>query len=119
MAILSVSDAKRQFSTLLKRAAYGGETITIGSRGRPEAALISVAELSRLRAVDMEHDARELEEVVRTSTSIRGLGELLSATGVAEQAVRMRRGLLPVRRRQGKAAAPGDRCRTIYGLTPG
>lgn len=86
--IISVSDAKRQFSNLLKRAAYGGETITIGSRGRPEAALISVSELARLRAIEMEHDARQLEEAVRTSRGTAGIDDLLTAWGVAEGSVR-------------------------------
>lgn len=83
-----VAEAKRQFSNLLKRVAYGGETITIGSRGRPEAALISVPELARLRAIEMEQDMRQLEEAVRTSSGTVGLNELLEASEVAESRVR-------------------------------
>ncbi|MHB8731223.1 MAG: type II toxin-antitoxin system prevent-host-death family antitoxin [bacterium] len=83
-----VAEAKRQFSNLLKRVAYGGEIVTIGSRGRPEAALISVAELARLRAIEMEQDVRQLEEAVRTSTGTVGLRDLLEASGVAESRAR-------------------------------
>jgi prevent-host-death family protein len=82
--IVPVAEAKRQFSTLLKRAAYGGETITIGTRGRPEAALISVGELER-RAMEMYYDAKKLEHAVRTSKGTVGIRELLEAAGVAEE----------------------------------
>lgn len=82
---IPVSEAKRQFSNLLKRAAYGGETIMIGSRGKPEAALISVRELDRLRAVEMHYDAKRLEHAVRTSAGTVGIRALLGAVGVAEE----------------------------------
>ena len=65
--IYRIADAKRQFSELVERAAYKGETVTVGTRGRPKVALISVDELRRLRELEMERDARLLEEAVRRS----------------------------------------------------
>ena len=37
---LNVAEAKRQFSDLLGRVAYGGETVVITRRGRPMARLV-------------------------------------------------------------------------------
>lgn len=39
---LNVAEAKRRFSDLLGRVAYGGETILITRRGRPMAKLVPV-----------------------------------------------------------------------------
>ena len=39
---VNVADAKRHFSDLLGRVAYGGETITITRRGKPMARLVPV-----------------------------------------------------------------------------
>jgi prevent-host-death family protein len=39
---VSVANAKREFSDLLGRVAYGGETILITRRGRPMAKLVPV-----------------------------------------------------------------------------
>lgn len=77
--IYSIAEAKRHFSDLVKRAAYKGETVTVGSRGKPEAALISVEELRRLRDLELERDARLLEEAVRRSRGAVDIGGLLRA----------------------------------------
>jgi prevent-host-death family protein len=41
---LNVAEAKRRFSDLLGRVAYGGETILITRRGRPMAKLVPAGE---------------------------------------------------------------------------
>lgn len=46
---LGIREARRAFSELVKRVAYGGEEIRIGSRGREEATLIGTHDLERLR----------------------------------------------------------------------
>lgn len=48
---VNVSEAKRRFSDLLGRVAYGGESILITRRGRPMARLVppSASEEPRLR----------------------------------------------------------------------
>lgn len=65
MQAISVVEAKRRFSELLRRAAYGNETVIVGSRGRPEVAIIAVAEWERLRAIEDERDARLVEQLIR------------------------------------------------------
>jgi prevent-host-death family protein len=42
MKAVSVADAKREFSDLLGRVAYGGETVLITRRGKPMAKLVPV-----------------------------------------------------------------------------
>ena len=108
--VIPITEAKRRFSDLLKRAAYGGETVTIGSRGKPEAALISVAELERLRAMEMEHDARLLEETVRTSAGTVGLRDLLRDLGKPRTPERPHATPAPERRDR-TAAARSSRAR--------
>lgn len=53
MTKLNVAEAKKQFSDLLGRVAYGGETIVITRRGRPLAKLapLAVEESSHLADV--------------------------------------------------------------------
>jgi len=54
MISLNVAEAKKQFSDLLGRVAYGGETILITRRGRPMARLVppDAAESAHLANVD-------------------------------------------------------------------
>lgn len=46
-SVLNVAEAKQQFSTLLGRVAFGGETIVITRRGRPMGKLVPVSEGER------------------------------------------------------------------------
>lgn len=85
--VINVAEARRRFSDLLKRVAYGGETIVIGSRGKPEAALISADELERLRSLEKERDARLLEMTVRASRGTVGVHELLRAWSDSQEPV--------------------------------
>jgi len=77
--IYTIAEAKGRFSELVRRAAYKGEIITIGMRGRPEVALISFEELERLRRLEDERDAQLLEEAVRTSSGTGTVADLLAA----------------------------------------
>ena len=86
--VYSIADARQRFSDLVKRAAYKGETVTIGTRGKPEAALISVDELRRLQQAEAERDARLLEEAVRRSTGTVGVSELLRVWAGTSKQVR-------------------------------
>ena len=45
MAQISVTTARREFAELINRVAYGHESIIIGRRGKPLAALIPIAAL--------------------------------------------------------------------------
>jgi len=75
MQAISVVEAKRRFSELLRRAAYGNETVLVGSRGRPEVAIVSVEEWERLRAIEDERDARLVEEAIRQGGELYSLGD--------------------------------------------
>ncbi len=64
----SVTEAKRSFSELLNRAAYGNERIVVTSHDNPKAAVISIEDLRRLEwledlaaalEADMEFEAGE------------------------------------------------------------
>ena len=65
----NVSEAKRQFSDLLGRVAYGGESILITRRGRPMARLVppTASQAPRLRDLRgwMEEDDPFFETVDR------------------------------------------------------
>lgn len=50
--IVSVAEAKARFSDLMARAVHRGERFLIARRGRPMAALISVADLERLEQAE-------------------------------------------------------------------
>jgi prevent-host-death family protein len=57
MISLNVAEAKKQFSDLLGRVAYGGETIVITRRGRPMAKLVPP-------------DTAESEQHIKPATSV-------------------------------------------------
>ena len=59
MSEVSVSKLKDALSEYLNRAAYGGERIVVASRGKPKAAVISVADLQRLEELEDAQAARE------------------------------------------------------------
>lgn len=68
VAHTSVTEAKRSFSELLNRAAYGNERIVVTSHDNPKAAVISIEDLRRLEwledvaaalEADMEFEAGE------------------------------------------------------------
>jgi prevent-host-death family protein len=52
---VSIGQVKRDISELVNRVAYGGERIVLTSRGRPKAALVSIADLDRLADRDTEY----------------------------------------------------------------
>lgn len=62
MQTVSISQVKRDISELVNRVTYGGERIVLASRGRPKAALVSLADLQLLLASSdtAEERAREL-----------------------------------------------------------
>ncbi len=82
MQAISVVEAKRRFSELLRRAAYGKETVIVGSRGRPEVAIIAVEEWERLRAIEDARDARLVEQLIREG------GEMYTVADVIRERLR-------------------------------
>ena len=51
---VNVAEAKRSFSELLGRVAYGQETITILKRGRPMAQLVPIGKSNRRHPADIK-----------------------------------------------------------------
>ena len=49
---ISIGQIKRDVSELVNRVAYAGERIILTSRGKPKAALISMADYERLTQID-------------------------------------------------------------------
>lgn len=68
--VYQIAEAKRRFSELVKRAAYAGEVVELGTRGKAEVALVSRQELRRLQELDREIDARRLERAIRSSREL-------------------------------------------------
>jgi prevent-host-death family protein len=54
----SVSELKRELSSLINQAAYGKERIVIMSRGRPKAALVSMEDLHVLEGMNQQEIRR-------------------------------------------------------------
>jgi len=46
---IAIGQVKRDISELVNRVAYGSERIVLTSRGKPKAALVSIADYERLR----------------------------------------------------------------------
>ena len=68
--VVSVAQAKRELSDLCNRAAYGRDTIIVTKRGKPLAAIVSVADLEHYLALEDEHASRILEQAVATSRGV-------------------------------------------------
>jgi prevent-host-death family protein len=50
--VVGVAEARSDLSELINRATYAGERIIIGSRGKPKAAIINLADLRKLEALE-------------------------------------------------------------------
>ena len=55
---ISLTEAKRSLGEVVNRVAYGGERIILESRGKPQAAIISVEELARLDELTDDREER-------------------------------------------------------------
>ena len=67
---VSLTEAKQRLGEFVKRAAYGGETIVLEFRGRPQAAIIGVDEMAALnrRLAGSRYDKeRALKAIERLS----------------------------------------------------
>ena len=69
MISLNVAEAKKRFSDLLGRVAYGGETIVITRRGKPMAKLVPTG------AAEAEHQTEPRASVVEESWGALRLGK--------------------------------------------
>jgi prevent-host-death family protein len=62
MEAMNVDEARRNFSELINRVAYGGSRVVVERRGRPLAALISIEDLARLEAWERAHNAARVRQ---------------------------------------------------------
>jgi prevent-host-death family protein len=71
---MNVSEARRQFSDLLNRVYRGQERIVVEKNGIPVGAIVSMADLERIRRVDADR-ARLLNVMDRISAGFDDLTE--------------------------------------------
>lgn len=60
------TEARAQLAELMGRVAYGGERIVLSRHGKPVVALVSIADLERLQAMD-GGDAEQIVTLGRSS----------------------------------------------------
>ena len=65
MAKVSTTTARKDFSDLLNRAAYGKERVVLTRRGKVLAALIPVEDLVLLEKLEDELDAEDAKKALR------------------------------------------------------
>ncbi|MCS6844739.1 MAG: type II toxin-antitoxin system prevent-host-death family antitoxin [Caldilineales bacterium] len=61
--IVSVKEARAQFSELMAKVAHGAERVIVQRRGRPWVALISVEDLRKLETMEDEVEARRATRI--------------------------------------------------------
>jgi prevent-host-death family protein len=102
--IVGIAEAKNDLSELVNRAAYGGERIVLGSRGKPKAAIVSLADLQRLQEIENtrtedemppESDQVEMFDTRPTWTAEAQMG-VLDRSANLRAAMRQRRGGRPL-----------------------
>ena len=69
-----VTQARAQLADLINRVVYGGEQVVLTRHGKPLVALVSAADLQRLRDLDAQPE----EQVISTVSAV---GARPSATG--------------------------------------
>ncbi len=70
MVAVNVVEARKNFSELVARVAFGGARVIVERRGKPMAALISIADLQRLEEYERQAQTRRqrgLEALGRAS----------------------------------------------------
>jgi len=79
--MVSLTEAKKSLGEVVNRAAYGNQRIVLLSRGKPKAALVSLADLEWLERADAERQARRTRrrEALAMADALRA--EILARTG--------------------------------------
>ncbi len=75
MESVSISSIKKDISGLINRVAFGRERIVLTSRGRPKAAIIGMADLARLMALDQEQEDAAVQQELAELAAARTLRE--------------------------------------------
>lgn len=66
---ISVLDARKSFSDLLNKTAYGEDRIRISRHGKPIAALVSIRDLELLEALESRADLDLIERIEQEATA--------------------------------------------------
>ena len=72
----SIVEARNTLSALINKVAYGGVRVTLESRGKPKAVLVSLEDLEKLKRLDEEGQG---EGAARTLARARSLRERIYA----------------------------------------
>ncbi len=65
MVRIAASKARKEFSELISRVAYQGDRVVLARSGKDVAALVSVADLARLEALEDQLDNESAEKALR------------------------------------------------------
>ncbi len=84
MNIVSATEARASFQSLISRAEYKGERILIQRHGKPVVAIIGLEDLKRLEAIDDAIDSAELRHAVEQNDGFTTLEEITKARGEHE-----------------------------------
>lgn len=60
---ISITEAKARLGELVKRAAYGNEHFILEFRDKPQAAIVGIKSLKRLRSLEQEEQLARLREL--------------------------------------------------------
>ncbi len=84
MTIVSATEARANFQSLISRAEYKGERILIQRHGKPVVAIIGLDDLKRLEALDDAIDSAQLRQAVEQNDGFTTLEDINAARGVNE-----------------------------------
>ena len=84
MTILSATEARANFQSIISRVEYKGERILIQRHGKPVVAVIALEDLKRLEALDDAIDSAALRQAVEQNDGFTTLEEIDAARRVHE-----------------------------------
>lgn len=79
--MVSLTEAKKSLGEVVNRAAYGSQRIVLLSRGKPKAALVSLADLEWLERAGAERQARQAQRQEALATADALQAEILARRG--------------------------------------
>jgi prevent-host-death family protein len=83
MEAVNVVDARRNFSELVTRVAYGGSRVIVERHGRSLAALISVQDLAKFEAWERERDTAQTRQAAAVAQAQASRAAILAERGGA------------------------------------
>lgn len=80
---ISASEVRGQISEVISRVAFGGERVIISRNGNVRVAIVSMADLDRLQALDRQQATKAAADL-RASSAKRGVSQLSEEDIAAE-----------------------------------